>query len=130
MDAIDLSYVTAGTRKGAQTGITAAQQQPASAENTAITRHGPERGGPLLEGFARAPGRDAGRAAHDASGQGGAQQLRRELRFTVSEHSDRVVITVMDADSEEVIRQIPLEETMRVGEVLGRVSGLLLDTTA
>jgi len=42
------------------------------------------------------------------------QNIRRGLEFTVDEESDRTVITVYDAESEEVIRQIPSEEFLNL----------------
>ncbi len=42
------------------------------------------------------------------------QNIRRGLEFTVDEASDRTVITVYDAESKEVIRQIPSEEFLQL----------------
>ena len=40
------------------------------------------------------------------------QQLQRELQFSVDKDSGRTVITVMDKETHEVIRQIPGEEAL------------------
>ena len=41
-----------------------------------------------------------------------AQDVRRELEFNTDEELDRVIITVKDAQTEEVIRCIPPEEVV------------------
>lgn len=46
------------------------------------------------------------------------QALRRELNFSVDEASGRTVITVKDSETDEVIRQIPAEEALRLAERL------------
>lgn len=55
-----------------------------------------------------------------------AQQLKRELRFSIDDNSGRTVITVTDPETEEVIRQIPPEEVLRIAESLEDNSGVLL----
>ena len=54
------------------------------------------------------------------------QGVRRELRFSVDETTGRTVIRVLDAETEEVIRQIPPEELMAVARSLaeGREAGI------
>ncbi len=60
-----------------------------------------------------------------------AQQVRRELRFSVDESSGRVVITVLDAESDEVVRQIPPEQVMSLVQTLQSAGGSLgVDVTA
>lgn len=43
-----------------------------------------------------------------------AQSIRRELRFSVDDNSGRAVIEVYDANTEELIRQIPPEQVLNV----------------
>jgi len=126
MDIIDSSYVAAGAQTGIQARITAIP----SSVSAEIPRRHSERVAPPPQDLAPKLARSPRPGAVERSGQSGPQQLRRELRFTIREHSDRVMITVMNADNDEVIRQIPLEETVRAGELLSRVRGLLLDTVA
>lgn len=40
------------------------------------------------------------------------QAIRRELEFSIDENSGRTVIKVLDAETKEVIRQIPPEEVI------------------
>lgn len=56
------------------------------------------------------------------------QTLRRDLVFRVDKETEKVVITVVDPETGEVIRQIPSEEMMAVARALGQIhQGLLLD---
>lgn len=47
------------------------------------------------------------------------QVVQRELHFSVDEDSGRTVIKVMDLATQEVIRQIPNEEALKVARKLG-----------
>ena len=58
------------------------------------------------------------------------QNLRRDLQFRVDENSDRVIVTVVDSESGEVIRQIPSEEVLAVAHNLQQAHGLLVNTRA
>lgn len=55
-----------------------------------------------------------------------AQNLKRQLHFSVDDASGRTVIKVTDSETEEIIRQIPPEEVLRIAESLEENSGLLL----
>lgn len=52
---------------------------------------------------------------------------RTRCEFSYHEDINRVSIKVMDAESEEVIREIPPEETMEMLQKLWEVAGLLVD---
>lgn len=54
-------------------------------------------------------------------------ETQRSLRFQVDEISGRTVITVLDAETQEVVRQIPPPEFLAVVRHLERI-GALLDT--
>jgi len=41
-----------------------------------------------------------------------AQAVKRQLQFTIDKESGRTVITVLDSETQEVIRQIPGEEAL------------------
>jgi flagellar protein FlaG len=58
------------------------------------------------------------------------QAIRRELEFSVDEQSGRTVITVVDAETREVIRQIPPEEVLTLVGRLGRPEPGLISETA
>jgi len=46
------------------------------------------------------------------------QSVQRELHFSVDDDSGRVVIKVFDLQSEELIRQIPIEEALKFARLL------------
>ncbi len=72
--------------------------------------------------------RDEGKAVDDAISNLNdyAQNLKRQLHFSVDDTSGRTVIKVTDPETEEIIRQIPPEEVLRIAESLEENSGLLL----
>ena len=47
-----------------------------------------------------------------------AQNLRRDLQFSVDESTGHVVVTVIDSETQEVIRQIPPEELLALSQHL------------
>ncbi len=59
-----------------------------------------------------------------------AKSMNRDLSFRVDESSGRTVVTVIDGETEEVIRQIPSEEVLRLAEALEGASALLFDAQA
>lgn len=58
------------------------------------------------------------------------QVIKRELSFSLSQSEDRVVIEVIDAENDEVIRRIPAEELSKLEEALGSLKGLFVDSSA
>ncbi len=54
------------------------------------------------------------------------QNLSRDLKFSVDEESGRMVVKVLDANTQDVIRQIPSEEALRLARSLHDGEGLLL----
>jgi flagellar protein FlaG len=56
------------------------------------------------------------------------QTVQRTLKFSVDEDTGRTVITVVDRQTDEVIRQIPPEVTMEIASRLQSSVGLLLKT--
>lgn len=46
------------------------------------------------------------------------QSIRRTLSFSIEESTGRTVIKVYDAETEELIRQIPPEETIKLAEAI------------
>jgi flagellar protein FlaG len=53
-------------------------------------------------------------------------QTQRSLRFRVDEASGRTIITVLDAETNEIVRQIPPPELLALARHLAR-AGTLLD---
>lgn len=56
--------------------------------------------------------------------------FNRGLKFRVDEDSGRNVVTVVDNESGDIIRQIPTEELLKVISRLAEASGGLIDTKA
>ena len=46
------------------------------------------------------------------------QNISRDLEFSVDEDSGRVIVTVLDSETKEVIRQIPPEEALKLAQNL------------
>ena len=58
------------------------------------------------------------------------QNNRQSLRFSVDDDSGRMVVRVMDAQTDEVIRQIPSEETLRFAEYVDGLVGMIFNKKA
>ncbi len=58
------------------------------------------------------------------------QNVNRYLSFNVDDSSGDIVVKVMDADSGQLIRQIPSEEVLRLAERLDDVRSLMFETKA
>ncbi len=56
--------------------------------------------------------------------------MRKGLAFKVDEHSGQAVVTVLDKDTGDVIRQMPTEEALELAEKLSQAAGLLMKTEA
>lgn len=54
------------------------------------------------------------------------QNLQRALQFSVDEESGETVVKVVDAETKEVIRQIPSEEVLAIANRLRSTAGVLL----
>ncbi len=59
-----------------------------------------------------------------------AQQVERQLQFSVDKDSGKTVIKVIDSMTEEIVRQIPADEILTLQRRLGDVQGLLFKTEA
>jgi len=60
------------------------------------------------------------------------QQVHRELQFSIDKESGRTVVRVVNADTDEVVRQIPAEEALKLARHLAEAgdTGLLLRSKA
>jgi len=57
-------------------------------------------------------------------------ELQRELHFAVDDQSGETVIKVVDRATDEVVRQIPSDEVLRLRQRLAEMSGALFDGSA
>jgi len=62
------------------------------------------------------------------------QQVQRDLMFSVDDSSGQTVVRVVNTETEEVVRQMPTEEALRISqnikEQVGDVSGLIFEVSA
>jgi flagellar protein FlaG len=58
------------------------------------------------------------------------QMVSRDLNFSLDEESGEVVIKVIDSATEELVRQIPSEEALRVARALENGESFLVETKA
>ncbi len=53
------------------------------------------------------------------------QNIQRDLNFRVEDESGKVIVTVLDSKTEEVIRQIPAEHVLAISENIENLKGIL-----
>ena len=58
------------------------------------------------------------------------QNTNRSVKFSVDDSTERVVVKVLDLETDEVIRQIPSEETLKFSEFLEGMVGIIFDQKA
>lgn len=56
--------------------------------------------------------------------------VARNLQFSIDKETGKTIITVVDAVTKEVIRQIPGEEIVAIAKAIDRMQGLLLKQKA
>jgi flagellar protein FlaG len=59
-----------------------------------------------------------------------AQNKQRALQFSIDEVSGRTIVTVIDKQTDEVIRRIPSEEVQALAEHFGHGRGALVEAKA
>ena len=53
--------------------------------------------------------------------------LQTKLGFSINENAEKIVVTVKNKETDEIIRQIPAEELMLIQEKMEELTGLLLN---
>lgn len=56
-----------------------------------------------------------------------ARQMHTSCEFAYHEETNRISITVKDKQTDEVIREIPAEETLKMVEKMWELAGILVD---
>jgi len=56
-----------------------------------------------------------------------AQSIDRDLKFNVDDDSGRLIITVIDPETDKIVRQIPPEETLHILRNMERGAGTLFN---
>lgn len=62
--------------------------------------------------------------------QGAVDNLAHNLRFSIDEDTGKTIIKVVDAHTDEVIRQFPTEQAIEIARTLDKVQGLLFNDKA
>ena len=114
-------------------GNGAARSAPARAsgqEASVLRQNGSDGKQPSVAGVAPASGgEDLGRTVQQLNEL--AQTVRREIRFTVDDGTGRTVINVLDAETDELVRQIPSEEVLALAAKLREeADSVLVDAQA
>lgn len=58
------------------------------------------------------------------------QTVKRTLQFTIDEQSGKLVVQIKDTETNQVIRQIPSEEALRIAEQIEKLKGMLIEDRA
>jgi len=58
------------------------------------------------------------------------QTLTQNLKFSIDEDTGKTVVRIVDIQTQEVIRQIPSEEAIRIAGALGKIQGVLFNGQA
>jgi flagellar protein FlaG len=69
--------------------------------------------------------RDAVRTANEA-----IQQVTNGIEFSVDDDTGKMVVRVIDANTKEVLRQIPSEEMLAIARAIDSLQGLLISQEA
>lgn len=59
--------------------------------------------------------------------QTAAAALNMNLKFSTDENTGKLVVSVVDPNNGQVLRQMPSEEALKVAEAIGRYQGVLVD---
>lgn len=126
------------------TGLSPTLLTPAQQSSTALQRPGPKiaEAGKLQEAAAprslQAPEQEQEKQpisaeelqrAVDAMNEF-VRSLNSALEFSIDEETGKTVVKVVDMATEQVIRQIPSEETLAIAKALDKLKGLLIQQQA
>lgn len=56
--------------------------------------------------------------------------LSQNLKFSIDEDTGKTVVKIVDAQTQEVIRQMPSEEALSIARTLGKIQGVLFNGQA
>lgn len=108
-------------RASAETATRVESTRSADARLKAFTSNGPETIPPIEAGALASAVEEI---------QLNVQNLQRSLRFSVDEASGRTVITVVDKETDKVIRQIPPAEVIAIARRIEDAVGLFVEDEA
>lgn len=97
---------------------------------TDLTPAGPEAGQQDVTGKKQEQARHVEEARQLAEKANSYMKLANtSLEFKVSEQTGRIIISVVDSDTKEVVRQIPPDSLNRFSDRITQMRGLLFETT-
>lgn len=111
------SRTQASPRVASSTEMQAGQQVPRQAVTAASNVATPQRAQEQLE-----------QAVNDANNQ--PSVLSANLSFSIDQDSRRLVVKLIDNTTQDVIRQIPSEEFLRMSRAIQQMQGLLVKEVA
>jgi len=128
--AVSLRPAPSGQSMAAAIQSTHSQQTSGAEEPRALTQvSASATGNPGTDG--KTPAETAEQVTQAVERLNGMMQSgQQSLRFAVDDDSGRMVVRVMDAQTEEVIRQIPSEETLRFAEYVDGLVGMIFNKKA
>ena len=111
-------------------GARAAPARAAGQEASVLRQNGGDGKQPTVAGVSPASGgEDLGRTVQQLNEL--AQTVRREIRFTIDDSTGRTVINVLDAETSDLVRQIPSEEVLALAARLKEeADSVLVDAQA
>ncbi|WP_321493043.1 flagellar protein FlaG [uncultured Desulfobacter sp.] len=59
-----------------------------------------------------------------------SETIQTKLSFSVNEENNKIVVSIFDKESEELIRQFPSEEMLALQDKMSDLAGFLFDTKA
>lgn len=112
---------------------TGAMPQVAPAAGSAAQKAAQDGTSPAIANFDASPGQPASKAElNDAAEnvQKFVNTINSNLNFRVDDDTGEMVVKVVDATTQDVIRQIPSAEMLAIAKALDRIQGLLVNQKA
>jgi flagellar protein FlaG len=119
----------------APTGVgneVAVPERPVPSRNTNTGEARPQTEEVLL-GKTEQEGRETGREQIEEIAEflnDSASLFNVSLQFKISDDINRIIVSVVNSDTEEVIRQIPADEVIELAKRLNKMVGVLFNETA
>lgn len=111
---------TASTTAGSPSAVTPASRPVQAGEQAREAQRPETRSPPSTE--------DLQQALEDV--QSAINVVTSDLKFSIDEDTGRTLIKIVDRETDEVIKQIPSEELMRISKALDKLQGLLVKQEA
>ena len=126
-----MSLVPIGSPNDTRASQSPAAQAPAPAVSQVGTPTGTQQSDPSLPTTSQVPATGELEEAVDTLNRA-LQASNRNVLFSIDKDSKRVVVKIVDSETDDVIRQIPTEEVLKLSRTLsqGQGHGLILNGEA